>query len=671
MNPPDVQILVIDDEAPNRLLISRQLQRDGYQVATASSGAEGLAYLDHHNVSLIFLDLLMPEMSGYEVLGHLKADPNLAAISVVIVSAIDDLKEIVRCLEMGADDYILKPVNPLLLRIRLHTCLERQWLRQQEQAYLQQLRAERDLAEAANRARSTFLANMSHELRTPLNAVIGYTDMLREEFEAEGYADYLGDLEKIRGSSQHLLGLISDILDMSKLESGTMELNLETFDLWDVLDQVEFEMRSPVAATVNTLTLNLQLPNPLPIHTDRDKLRQILLNLLSNALKFTPRGEIRLSAALETRSSTGDWVRFTVVDPGIGIPPEQRARIFQPFTQVDDSTTRLYGGTGLGLAICHRLTQMLGGTIQVDSVENQGTTVTLELPTQRTLSDAIAARELRGSPASSVSASVRDGDPRLVLVIDGDRVVRDWMVQHLSRAGCRVITSWNGQEGLRLAGDLRPALILMGVSLSGAGNWSTLASLKANPSLREIPVVLHALQPSSTPETLQGTLLGACHYLTKPDYYPHILTLLAPYGRPAAAADDPPKSVLLIQRDRTSRYMLQRLLTRHQWQVHTAVTLPEAIAQPSTPDVIILDVGILESSTIPVWLDLQARSPTISIIYVLTQEPTPADPTSTPAHLYRHLAEHLKNQVDAALWEGPCLPRHLDACIRAYCRPTH
>ncbi|MBF2077693.1 MAG: response regulator [Synechococcales cyanobacterium T60_A2020_003] len=611
MNPSDIHILVIDDEAPTRLLISRQLQREGYQVAIASSGSEGLDYLNQHWVNVIFLDLLMPGLSGYQVLEHLKADPSLASISVIIVSAIDDLKDIIRCLDMGADDYILKPVNPLLLNIRLHTCLERQWLRQQEQRYLYQLRAERDSAERANRARSAFLANMSHELRTPLNAVIGYTDILQDEFEDEGHSKYLSDLAKIRSASQHLLNLIGDILDISKLESDQMEVSLESFVLGSFVEQVWSEVRSLANLNQNTLSLDLNVPEDTPLYSDRGKLRQILLNVLNNALKFTTQGTIQFIIDWDERSPSQTWLRFKVIDTGIGIPPEQQERIFEPFTQVDDSSTRVYGGTGLGLAICHRLSQLLGGDIHLASTVNKGTTITLRLPTQITSDEAIASRY------TPRTAGLSHANQDLVIVIDGDRTVRDWMVEQLNQEGYRVVTSWSGQDGIRLIRELHPSIVWLGSSLPDGSSWATLKALKDDPWLMNIPVVLHSLSIEAGASTLHGQVLGACHMLTKPEHYPHILRLLAPY-----VSDPKTQSVLLVQPPCPARDMLERLLIRHGWTIHTTPTLAETIAavQQESPTAIILDPLMVDSSNVERWASLQARSPQIPILYVWTQD---------------------------------------------------
>lgn len=233
-------------------------------------------------------------------------------------------------------------------------------------------------AEQANQSKSQFLANMSHELRTPLNAIIGYSEMLIEEADDTGSPTLRPDLEKIRSSGNHLLGLINEVLDLSKIEAGRMDVYVERFDAAALLEEVASTVRPLIAARGNRL--DIVFDGPLgEMHADVTRTRQVMLNLLSNAAKFTDSGVITLSA-VRVHAEVGDRINVAVTDSGIGMTPEQQARLFQPFVQGDASTTRKYGGTGLGLAISKRFVEMMGGAIFVESALGKGTTFTINLP---------------------------------------------------------------------------------------------------------------------------------------------------------------------------------------------------------------------------------------------------------------------------------------------------
>jgi signal transduction histidine kinase/CheY-like chemotaxis protein len=355
---------------------------------------------------------------------------------------------------------------------------------------------------AASEHKSAFLANMSHELRTPLNAIIGYSEMLYETAQDEGREAFLPDLEKITQAGRHLLSLINDILDLSKIEAGRMEIYLEEVDLSALVDEVR-SIVEPLAS-VNRNRLEIVCPPGLPpLRTDRTKLKQSLLNLLSNASKFTEDG--RLSLTVATADSE---VSFVVRDTGIGMTEDQLGRLFEAFSQADASTTRRYGGTGLGLAITKRFCEMLGGRITVESAPGEGSTFTVVLPVEQTPS---VETPVEPAPEAAPSAAAPAAAP-LVMIVDDDAHARDLLGQALRKEGYRVAEAADGEVALKLARQQRPDLITLDVLMPRVDGWAVLTSLKSDPDLAPIPVVIVTVLA----ERGIALSLGADGFLTKP-----------------------------------------------------------------------------------------------------------------------------------------------------------
>ncbi|HMQ33371.1 MAG TPA: response regulator, partial [Chloroflexaceae bacterium] len=428
--------------------------------------------------------------------------------------------------------------------------------------------AARVAAEEATRAKSAFLANMSHELRTPLNAIIGYSEMLQEEAAERGHPDLTADLEKIRTAGKHLLALINDILDLSKIEAGKMELHLERFGLAALLDEVVTTISPLVEKGGNTLELRGDTGGT--VFGDLTKLRQALLNLLSNAAKFTEGGRITLSVDSDLIGEV-EYLRLRVGDTGIGMSKEQLGRIFREFTQGDASTTRRYGGTGLGLALSRRFCQMMGGDITVASALGQGSTFTIVVPREA------GAEAARGGEAPGLPASAHppgwpghDGAALIgpvrgtVLVIDDDHATQDLLRRTLAREGMRVITASSGEEGLARARTLRPDVITLDVLLRGADGWQILAALKADPDLARIPVLMLTIMD----ERHTGFALGAADYLTKPVDRRRLVELVERYC--ARAAGEPQPDVLVIEDDAVTREVLCRTMEGAGWTTRHA-----------------------------------------------------------------------------------------------------
>jgi PAS domain S-box-containing protein len=347
----------------------------------------------------------------------------------------------------------------------------------------QEIREARHAAEQANRAKSTFLANMSHELRTPLNAIIGYSEMMQEEAEELEEDVFSEDLSKVHSAGTHLLSLINDVLDLSKIEAGRTELFLEDFSLQELVNSVTATVEPLISANSNRLQLEVA-DGEVELHQDLTKLRQSLLNLLSNAAKFTDQGEVTLIASQYSVDGR-DWLKLSVRDTGIGIAADKHEQLFDEFSQADASTTRQYGGTGLGLAISRRFCQMMGGDIDLESSPGHGSTFTISIPLE--LDDAVS--DATDTQTPQATPTLPKYPARTVLIIDDDPEACEIISRHLTRSGYEAVAATSGQQGLKLAREIQPCAITLDVMMPEMDGWSVLAELKADEALNDIPVV--------------------------------------------------------------------------------------------------------------------------------------------------------------------------------------
>lgn len=359
-------------------------------------------------------------------------------------------------------------------------------------------------ADAANLAKSQFLANMSHELRTPLNAIIGYAEMLQEDAEDNDDSGAVQDLNRILTAAKHLLSLIGEILDLSKVEAGRMEAIAAPFNPIEMLEELIETVRPIAAGNGNEVAFN-NAPQIGNVNTDVMKLRQCVLNLLSNAAKFTKNGKIDI--AFDRKMHNGvDQLFITVHDTGIGMSKEHLSRLFQPFVQADPSITQQYGGTGLGLTITRRFCQLLGGDVTVKSTLGGGSAFTLHIPAD--FADASAAL----GAAAKVDDVQGDKDAPLVIVIEDEADARELAARALTRAGFAVQGVGGGEAGLALARAKTPALVLLDIFLPDRSGWRVLQSLKHDPKTQDIPVVVLSVNE----DRAHALALGAAEHIVKP-----------------------------------------------------------------------------------------------------------------------------------------------------------
>ncbi|MDR3691600.1 MAG: response regulator [Fimbriimonas sp.] len=446
----------------------------------------------------------------------------------------------------------------------------------------------KEAAETANKTKSLFLANMSHELRTPLNAILGYSEMLQEEAAERSLDVFAADLARISSAGKHLLALINDILDLSKIEAGKMDLFLENFDVGRMIDEIASNVQPMVEKNSNTLQIT-HAHDLGEMHADQIKVRQAVSNLLTNAVKFTHEGHVTLDVWREEADGR-EWIVFQVSDTGIGLSAEQVIKLFKDFTQADASTTRKFGGTGLGLALTRRFCQMMGGDVTVKSVPDEGSIFSIKLPA--TVSDPTPepGPGATGALAAVETEHVDCTDPipdgaSCVLVIDDDAAQREFLARFLSKDGFYVRTASGGEAGLRLARLLRPLVITLDVMMPEMDGWTVLSALTADEDLRDIPVIMLTMVDDPS----RGFSLGAADYATKPVNRKRLTQILKKYT-------DKSSSVLIVEDDPTTRNVTRSILEKEGWKVTEAVNGALALEslQRERPALVLLDLMMPE-----------------------------------------------------------------------------
>jgi len=546
------RILAVDDSPTYLQLLAACLRDDGYEPVLAHSGQEALDLLAVQPVDAILLDVVMPGMSGQETCRRIKASPTSQSVPLLMLTAHDERDAMIQGIEAGADDYITKSADVGVLKARLRAQLRRKQLEDEHRKIRERLlrkeleatearsarelaetraalladvhrkndelaRTNRELQKAKERAeressfKSKFLANMSHELRTPLNAIIGFSELLEQEIAGPLTTKQKEYVQSVLTSGRHLLSLINDVLDLSKVEAGRMDLRCEWTSVSIIVDALQGTL-APLAAKQG-ISLEMSVATNLPdVYADPIRIRQVLYNLLSNAIKFTPAGG-RVSLSVEPERKQ---LRFVVADTGVGIRREDLPRLFREFEQLEPVRGEKPEGTGLGLALTKRLLELHGGGITVQSELDKGSVFTATLPT------------LRGTAGPvRQSSAPPDGGP-CILVVEDDGAAADLLAGHLQSAGLTVAFAGDVESALSQAAELRPAAITLDVLMPGVDGWAILSRLKGAPETAAIPVIL----VSVVDEPGRGAGAGAADSLVKPVSRERLLRSLADAGVP-------------------------------------------------------------------------------------------------------------------------------------------
>jgi signal transduction histidine kinase len=514
-------ILIVDDMPDNLHLLASMLREQGYSARPVPNGRLALRAAENDPPDLVLLDVDMPEMNGFEVCQALKANTKTHDIPVVFVSAMDDVADQIKGFEVGGIDYITKPFQASEILVRLQTHLSLRALQQQTEKQNARLReqaealtqANAELARAA-RLKDEFLASVSHELRTPLNAILGMSEVLSAGIYGPLNERQHRSVQIIEESGRHLLDLINDILDVAKIEADKVELEIGPVSVEAVcqaslqlIRQAALEKRLNVSFTTDGTAIT--------VRADERRLKQILVNLLSNAVKFTPEGGM---IGLEVTSDVEcEVLRFAVWDTGIGISEEQMGHLFQPFVQLDSGLSRQYAGTGLGLALAHRLVDMHGGSVSVESKVGKGSRFTVSLPWKTHKGTEEVGGEDEESAPAVEHAIASASQPATILLVDDSESSIAPTRDYLTACGCRVIVARNGLEGVEQTRQRRPDLVLMDIQMPEMNGLEAIRQIRSDdvPNVARIPII--ALTALAMPgDRERCTEAGANAYLSKP-----------------------------------------------------------------------------------------------------------------------------------------------------------
>lgn len=658
-------VLVVDDNPGKLLSLSAIISAMGLEVVTACSGRAALRQLLERDFALILLDVNMPAMDGYETAQLIHSRPRSAHTPIIFITAeAASESERFKAYTVGAVDWIFSPIVPEILQAKVSVFIDLYYLTRIAQRQTEQLRQHAEDIERKNaqleevsRLKSGFLANMSHELRTPLNAIIGFAALMQDGFIGDLTTQQKDAVTHIRDSGNHLLSLINDILDLSKVEAGQMALEPEPEPIAALFEASLAVVREKARA--QHIVVRLELEEGLgEIAVDARKVRQILFNLLSNAVKFTPdEGEVCLAARRVRRADVNenapegmaarivplppsgfdDFLEIQVGDSGIGIAEPDMRRLFNSFVQVDSSISRRFDGTGLGLALVRQLAALHGGTVGVVSAPGKGSRFLVWLPWRTADADAsqrlapaktehgmpaAAALALGVAPALSQRAETQGTARPLALVIEANDESAQILATDLDHIGFRVSRAVDVETGLLQAARESPALITLDLLLPGMDGWEALARINANSALTSIPVVIVALAA----EDGRGYALGAIEVLQKPVSRSTLIKVLGTLGLMERQRKP---LVLAVDDDPLGMELVAISLAAAGCDVVRAYGGQAAIAtaRQVLPDLVILDLMMPTIDGFDVVEALKARSDSANVpILILTaKEVTRAD----------------------------------------------
>jgi len=666
------RILAVDDSPTYLAEVAQMLRGEGYDVVAARCGEEALDLLAVQKADCILLDLMMPGLGGRATCQRIKAAPVVREIPLIMMTSMEDRATMLDALEAGADDFIQKSGETEVMKARVRAQLRRkQFEDENRRIRLELLAAEREAAEAraarelaqsraelvavlqqkqhalealntqlasANQAKTEFLSTMSHELRTPLNAIIGFSEILRDGLGGSLEPRQREFMVYINDSGRHLLALINDLLDLSKIEAGKADVELEAVELDSLLQDALSVVQD--RAQARRVRLAVQgAGRPEPIRVDRRRLKQIVYNLLANAVKFTPDdGEVLLQARQVDRrqaehglpgfaqgrhlplpdSPFQTFVQISVTDTGVGMSPADLDRLFTPFTQIRNELTRRAEGTGLGLATVLRLAQLHDGTAAVTSEPGRGSCFSVWLP-------------WRGATLAPAGAGPAAGEQPLALVVEDDLKAVALMRVQLEAAGFRVRHAPSGEAALALVGDVRPDLITLDIRLPGMDGWDLLARIKELPTWRDIPVVVISVEA----EHEIGLSVGASAVLQKPVGRGDFTHELARLGFAPTASRE--VSVLLVDDDPGAIELMSAYLSQPGYTVLRAFGGQEGIelAQRHLPDLVVLDLLMPDLGGIEVVeaLKRDPRTARIPVVMVTARQFSDEDRLQLEGHV--------------------------------------